>query len=61
MQSMGSPGCLTRIVVGQCQVEVAELAAAIGRIQLELRDVPAAQREYIAKALLGLAVTKMTQ
>lgn len=58
MQS--TPGCLTRVVVGdECDIEVAELARALQRIQSELRDVPVAQREYIANALLDLAVSRL--
>lgn len=58
MQS--TPGCLTRVVVGdECDIEVAELALTLQRIQSELRDVPVAQREYIANALLGLAVSRV--
>jgi hypothetical protein len=58
MQS--TPGCLTRVVVGdEREIEVAALATALQRIQAELRGVPAAQREYIANALLVLAVSKV--
>lgn len=60
MQS--TPGCLTRVVVGdECEIEVAEWALALQRIQSELRGLPVAQREYIANALLGLAVASATQ
>jgi hypothetical protein len=58
MQS--TPGCLTRVVVGdECDIEMAQRALALQRIQSELRDVPVAQREYIANALLGLAVSRV--
>lgn len=58
MQS--TPGCLTRLVVcREREVEVAEWALALQRIQSELRDVPVAQREYIANALLDLAVSRL--
>lgn len=58
MQS--TPGCLTRVVVGdECDIEMAQWAQALQRIQSELRDVPVAQREYIANALLGLAVSRV--
>lgn len=58
MQS--TPGCLTRVVVGdEREIEVAELALALQRIQSELHGVPAAQRDYIANALLELAVAKV--
>jgi hypothetical protein len=40
-------------------VEVAQLQSVMHRIQSSLRDVPVAQREYIANALLNLAVSRM--
>lgn len=53
-------GCLTRVVVGdEHGIEAGQWSAALRRIQLELRGVPVAQREYIAKALLDLAVSKL--
>lgn len=53
------PGCLTRVVVGdEREIEIAGLAAALRRIQSELPEVPAAQRDYLAKALLDLAVAR---
>lgn len=40
-------------------IEVAQLQAVMHRIQSMLLDVPQAQREYIANALLNLAVSRM--
>lgn len=59
MQS--TPGCLTRVVVvgDECNIEMAQWALALQRIHSELRDVPVAQREYIANALFGLAVSRV--
>ena len=56
----GVAGCLTRVVIGDDRsVEVAELQAVMQRIQSMLDNVPAAQREYIANALLNLAVERI--
>jgi hypothetical protein len=52
--------CLTRVVIDQdCGFEIAQLQAIMHRIQSTLPDVPPAQREYIANALLNLAVARM--
>lgn len=60
MPSMPAPRCLTRVVVDDdTAVEVAQLQSVMQRIQCTLRDVPPAQREYIANALLNLAVSRM--
>jgi hypothetical protein len=40
-------------------VEVAQLQSVMHRIQSSLCNVPMAQREYIANALLNLAVSRM--
>lgn len=57
-----SPRCLTRIVIDDGSgVEVAQLQSVMQRIQYTLRDVPPAQREYIANALLNLAVARMVR
>lgn len=62
MRSMLPPGCLTRVVVDdEYQIEVAQLQVAMQRIQAALDGVPPAQREYIANALLNLAVSKVPQ
>lgn len=53
-------GCLTRVVAGDdSAVEVAQLQSVMHRIQGMLGAVPPAQREYIANALLNLAVMRM--
>jgi hypothetical protein len=51
--------CLTRVVVDDRNIEIAQLQAAVHRIQEALPNVPATQREYIANALLNLAVSKI--
>ncbi len=60
MPNTFSPRCLTRVVIDDDSgVEVAQLQSVMQRIQCMLHDVPAAQREYIANALLNLAVARM--
>lgn len=55
-----SPSCLTRVVIDdEVTLEVAQLQAVMHRIQCMLHDVPQVQREYIANALLNLAVARM--
>ncbi|HEY6644871.1 hypothetical protein [Povalibacter sp.] len=55
-----TPRCLTRVVIDDdCAIEVAQLQSVMQRIQCLLHDVPQAQREYIANALLNLAVSRM--
>ena len=52
---------LTRVMTDDDRgVEVAQLQSVLQRIQSALRDVPLAQREYIANALLTLAVSLQT-
>lgn len=54
--------CLTRVMTDDdCGVEIAQLQSVMQRIQGALRDVPLAQREYIANALLNLAVSLQTE
>jgi hypothetical protein len=53
------PRCLTRVVIDDAAVEVAQLQSVMQRIQQMLSGVPAAQREYIANALLNVAVARM--
>lgn len=54
-----APRCLTRVVIDDDSgVEVAQLQSVMHRIQCTLHDVPQAQREYIANALLNLAVSR---
>ena len=53
--------CLTRVMTDDDRgVEIAQLQSVLQRIQSALRDVPPAQREYIANALLTLAVSLQT-
>jgi hypothetical protein len=59
MYSAQSSGCLTRVVVDDDDVEVAQLQAVLKRIQYSLRGVPDDQRAYLAGALLNLAVSRM--
>jgi len=62
MSNTFSPRCLTRIVIDDGSgVEVAQLQLVMQRIQCMLHAVPAAQREYIANALLNLAVARMVK
>ncbi|HKE93663.1 MAG TPA: hypothetical protein VKB34_05090 [Povalibacter sp.] len=42
-----------------CSIEVAQLRAAAQRIRYLLRDIPAAQRDYIANALLSGAMISL--
>lgn len=63
MRAMLPPGCLTRVVVDdEPAIEVAQLESARQRIQRALAEMaggmPAEQREYIAVALLNLAVSR---
>jgi hypothetical protein len=53
--------CLTRVMVDDDGVEVAQLQTVLHRIQHSLRDVPSEQREYIANALLSFAVSRVVQ
>lgn len=60
MNSVVSRRCLTRVMTDDDRgVEVAQLQSVMQRIQSALRDMPIAQREYIANALLNLAVSRM--
>jgi hypothetical protein len=40
-------------------VEIAQLQSIMECLQERLRSIPAVQREYIAKALLSMAVEKL--
>jgi hypothetical protein len=40
---------------------IAELQSVMQRIQNSLRSIPIAQREYVANALLNLAVSQMVR
>jgi len=62
MNAFVSHRCLTRVMTDDDRgVEIAQLQSVMHRIQSSLRDVPAAQREYIANALLNLAVSRMVK
>ena len=61
MQSMHTARCLTRVIVDDAGVEVAQLQAVMQRIQASLRSIPAGQREYVANALLNLAVARLVR
>ena len=53
--------CMTRVMTDDDRgVEIAQLQSVMQRIQSALRDVPLAQRDYIANALLTLAVSLQT-
>jgi hypothetical protein len=61
MHSIVSRRCLTRVMTDDDHgIEVAQLQLVMQRIQSALRDMPPAQREYIANALLNLAVSGYT-
>jgi hypothetical protein len=61
MNTYVSHRCLTRVMTDDDgSVEIAQLQLVLQRIQSALRDVPLAQREYIANALLNLAVSLQT-
>ncbi|HEY5808711.1 MAG TPA: hypothetical protein VIT67_12115 [Povalibacter sp.] len=60
MFSTSSARCLTRVMIDDdCGIEVAQLQTVMHRIQCMLHGVPAAEREYIANALLNLAIARM--
>jgi hypothetical protein len=56
MHAAFSARCLTRVIVDTSDVEVAQLQFAKLRIQEALQSVPLEQRDYIANALLNVAV-----
>ncbi len=60
MSSTFPSRCLTRVMIDDdCSIEVAQLQSVMHRIQRMLHDIPQGQREYIANALLNLAVSRM--
>ncbi len=61
MHGVASGRGLTRIVTGDSDIEVAQLRAVLQRIQAALRDIPAAQRDYVAKALLSEAARRIAE
>jgi hypothetical protein len=57
-----STQCLTRVVVDDsARLDMAQIQAVMCRIQTALKDVPQAERAYIANALLNLAVSKLVK
>lgn len=52
---------LTRVVVDDDGVEVAQLQCVMRRIQQSLHAIPGEQREYVASALLAVAVSQLTR
>ena len=61
MHAAYSARCLTRVIVDDDGVEVAHLQSVMHRIQHSLRDIPFDEREYVANALLNLAVSRMVK
>ena len=61
MHAAHSARCLTRVMIDDDGVEIAHLQSVMRRIQHSLRDIPFEQREYIANALLNLAVSTMVR
>jgi hypothetical protein len=61
MNSANSARCLTRVMVDDDGVEIAQLQSVMQRIQRSLVGIPAEQREYVANALLNLAVSRMVK
>lgn len=60
MSASFASNCLTRVVVDdEHEVTIAQLQLVMQRIQQSLLNIPAIQREYIANALLNLAVARM--
>jgi hypothetical protein len=60
MKSVLSQRTLTRVVQdNDLELDIAQIHAVMSRIQSSLRDIPRAQREYVANALLNMAVSKM--
>lgn len=62
MGSIVSQRRLTRVLAGDdIALEIAQIETVMTRIQNALRDIPEAQRGYMANALLNLAVSKMVK
>ena len=60
MRPMLKPTCFTRVILdGSEEVEIAQLHSVEARIRESLQHLPEAQRLYIGKALLNLAITRM--
>lgn len=52
--------CLTRVVLDDSSIDIAQLQIIMDRIQQMLPRIPAAERDYISNALLSFAVTTVT-
>ena len=61
MHTAHSARCLTRVVVDDSGVEIAQLQQVMHRIQESLYEIPHDQRGYVANALLNLAVARMVK
>ena len=61
MKSAHSARCLTRVMVDDDGVEIAQLQSVMQRIQRSLFGIPTEQREFVANALLNLAVSRMVK
>ncbi|MET0988785.1 MAG: hypothetical protein ABW034_25635 [Steroidobacteraceae bacterium] len=60
MRPILQPTCFTRVILdGRDDVEIAQLHFVEARIRDSLQHLPEAQRLYIGKALLNLAITRM--
>jgi hypothetical protein len=54
-----APTCLTRVIGDECDVQVTRMQEVMGKITGALHSVPEPHRQYIANALLNLAVARM--
>jgi hypothetical protein len=61
VHSINSAQCLTRVIVDDDGLVIAELQSVMQRIQNSLRSIPVEQREYVANALLNFAVSRMVR
>lgn len=52
-------GCLTRVMIDGGGIEIAQLQSVLQRIGESLPEIPQAQREYLANALLALALSRL--
>ena len=59
MHSSQQARCLTRVVVDDDDVQIAQLQHVMHRIQESLCKIPHEQRDYVANALLSLAVGRL--
>lgn len=60
MKSVLSQRTLTRVVQdNDSELQIAQIQAVMLRIQSALRGIPREQREYVANALLNMAVSKL--